>query len=381
MKLHQTTTEFNCGIDLHARNMYICVMNREGKKLLHQNIKGNNFDYFLQIAAPYIHDLTVACESTFNWYWLADACMLNNIKFVLGHALYMRAIHGTKTKNDRVDSEKIAHLLRSNMLPEGHSCSPEKRPVRDLLRRRSILVRHRSGILCHMSESVQIHGQDKLTRQEKRKSSRAAAVPERFVNPLLKFSMKVDTYLARQYDSVIKGIEKEVIAHTRLLGSKEYALLKTVPGTGKTLGLIILYETDDIRRFKNSSHFCSYAMLTPAKATSDGKNVGNQGRKIGNHYLKWAFSEMVVIAKRNPYIKAYSLKLEKKHGKTKANAILRHRFGHVVFNILKHEKVFSIEKFLKGKIDMKKIRNNGKCHKTESLTEPSKDSNISAVIE
>ena len=360
MNLHQTTTEFNCGIDLHAKNMYICVMNKQGKKLLHQNVKGNDFSYFMKIVSPYLHDLTVACESTFNWYWLGDACLANGIKFVLGHALYMKAIHGTKTKNDRVDSEKIAHLLRSNMLPEGFCCSPEKRPVRDLLRRRACLVRHRTGILSHMSESVQVHGQEKLTRQEKRKSSRAEAVPERFVNPVLKFSMKIDAYLARQYDLVIKELEKEVITHTRLLGSKEYALLKTAPGIGKTLGLVILYEIDDIGRFQNSNHFCSYAMLTPSRATSDGKNVGSQGRKIGNHYLKWAFSEMVVIAKRNPFIKKYSNRLEKKHGKGKANAILRHRFGHVIFNMLKHDKVFSIDQFLKGQIDMKKIRDNGR---------------------
>lgn len=373
MNLHQTTTEFNCGIDLHAKNMYVCVMDRSGNKLIHQNVKGNDFDFFLKITASYKHDMTVACESTFNWYWLGDACIKHNIKFVLGHALYMKAIHGTKTKNDRVDSEKIAHLLRSNMLPESYCCSPERRPLRDLLRRRSCLVSHRSGILSHMSESVQVYGQTNLTSQEKRKSTRAEAVPERFTNPLLKFSMQIDTYMANQYDMIINQLEKEVIKHTKLLASKEYALLKTAPGIGKILGLVILYEVDDIQRFTNSNHFCSYSMLSPSDATSDGKNVGKQGRKMGNHYLKWAFSEMVVTSKRNPYIKEYSLKLEKKHGKVKANAILRHRFGHVVYNMLKHDKVFSIDHFLKGKIDMKKIRNNGKCHKVENRTEPSKD--------
>ncbi len=378
MKLHRTTTKFNCGIDLHAQNMYACIMDQTGKKLLHQNIKGNDFEYFLKVAGPYIHDLTLACESTFNWYWLADACTDAGIKFVLGHALYMKAIHGTKTKNDRVDSEKIAHLLRSNMLPEAYCCSPEKRPIRDLLRRRSVLVRHRSGILCHMSESVQVHGQGRLTRLEKSKSSRAEAIPERFVNPALKFSMKIDTYMARQYDLVIKELEKEVIKQTRLLASKEYAILKTSPGIGKTLGLVILYEIDDITRFTTSNNFCSYAMLTPADATSDGKKVGKQGRKMGNHYLKWAISELVVIAKRNPYIHEYADKLENKHGKFKTNAILRHRFGHVIFNMLKHNQVFSIDQFLKGKIDMKKIRNNGRCHKIEHRTEPSEDSIISA---
>ena len=214
-------------------------------------------------------------------------------------------------------------------------------------------------------ERICVHGQEALTRKEKGKSSRAETAPERFVNPSLKFSMKVDTYMARQYDLVIKELEIEVIKHTRLLASKEYAILKTTPGIGRTLGLVILYEIDDITRFTTSNNFCSYAMLTPADATSDGKKVGKQGRKMGNHYLKWAISELVVIAKRNPYIREYASKFENKHGKSKTNAILRHRFGHVIFNMLKRNQVFSIDQFLKGKIDMKKVRNNGRCHKVE----------------
>ena len=118
--LHQTESEFNCGIDLHAKSMYICVMNREGEILVHRNIRNNDFAYFLKVVEPYRHDLTVACECTFNWYWLCDDCYDAKIRFVLGHALYMRIIHGTKTKNDKVDSKKIADLLRGNLLPKAY---------------------------------------------------------------------------------------------------------------------------------------------------------------------------------------------------------------------------------------------------------------------
>ena len=138
MKVHQSSTQYNCGIDLHARCMYICLMNKEGKVLVHKNIKNNDFTYFLKMVAPYRDDLTVACESTFNWYWLADACASAGIKFVLGHALYMKAIHGTKSKNDRVDSEKIAHLLRSNLLPEAYTCRPEPNEERRAARRAAV---------------------------------------------------------------------------------------------------------------------------------------------------------------------------------------------------------------------------------------------------
>jgi len=150
--------------------MYVCIMDIEGKILVHKNVKKNDFNYFLRLADPYRKDLTVACESTFNWYWIFDSCDESGINFVLGHALYMKAIHGTKNKNDKIDSNKIAHLLRSNMLPEAYCCSPEKRPIRDLLRRRIYFVRQRAQLLGHMSSSVQVYGQIPLTSKEKCKS-------------------------------------------------------------------------------------------------------------------------------------------------------------------------------------------------------------------
>ena len=100
MKYYTSTTQFNCGIDLHARQMYVCVMDREGKKLVHTNIKNNDFAYFLKLVAPYRHDLTVCAECMFGWYWLADACQAAGLHFVLAHALYLKAIHGGKNKND-----------------------------------------------------------------------------------------------------------------------------------------------------------------------------------------------------------------------------------------------------------------------------------------
>ncbi len=144
MKYSTSTTHFNCGIDLHARQMYVCLMDRAGKKLVHTNIKNNDFDYFLKLVAPYRHDLTVCAECMFGWYWLADACQAAGLPFVLAHALYLNAIHGGKNKNDRIDSGKIAHLLRSNLIPPvpGGGLSPDGR--RWVPARREFLLHHRA---------------------------------------------------------------------------------------------------------------------------------------------------------------------------------------------------------------------------------------------
>ena len=83
MKYYTSTTEFNCGIDLHARQMYVCVMDRQGQKRVHTNVRDNDFNLFLKLVAPYKHSLTVCCECMFGWYWLADACQNAGLTFVL----------------------------------------------------------------------------------------------------------------------------------------------------------------------------------------------------------------------------------------------------------------------------------------------------------
>ena len=126
MKYYTSTTEFNCGIDLHARQMYVCVMDRQGKKLVHTNVKNNDFEFFLKLIQPYRHDLTVCCECMFGWYWLADKCHEAGLTFVLAHALYLRCMAG-------ISKPASCHTLRqsfaTNLLEAGYDI----RTVRKLL--------------------------------------------------------------------------------------------------------------------------------------------------------------------------------------------------------------------------------------------------------
>ena len=117
MRFYKKQHKYYCGIDLHTRVMYVCITDEKRKysrtlgtlKLTprHLSILSNNTE---KISA-------VAVECVFVWYWLADLCQQLELTFVLGHALYMKAIHGGKVKNDKIDSKKIADLLRSGLLP------------------------------------------------------------------------------------------------------------------------------------------------------------------------------------------------------------------------------------------------------------------------
>ena len=119
MRFYTKQHPFYCGIDLHARTMYVCILSQDGEIVLHRNMPAGP-EPFLKAIAPYRADLVVCVECIFTWYWLVDLCAREGIAFVLGHALYMKAIHGGKAKNDKIDSQKIAVLLRGGMLPQAY---------------------------------------------------------------------------------------------------------------------------------------------------------------------------------------------------------------------------------------------------------------------
>jgi hypothetical protein len=118
-----------CGIDLHARTLYVCILDERGQVLLHQNLRSSP-EAFLEAIEPYRDGLVVAAGCLFTGYWLADLCAREGIAFVLGHVLYRKAIHGGKAKNDRVDALKIATLLRGGMLPQAYVCPAPRRTSR-----------------------------------------------------------------------------------------------------------------------------------------------------------------------------------------------------------------------------------------------------------
>src|SRR2546430_12762677 len=143
MRFDTQQHRFYAGGDLHARTLYLHVLDADGRTCFDQNLPARP-DAFLDAIAPYRDGLVVGVECMFAWYWLADLCAAEGIPFVLGHALYMKAIHGGKTKNDKIDAGKIAGLLRGGMLPQAYGYPAAMRSTRDLLRRRGQLVHLRA---------------------------------------------------------------------------------------------------------------------------------------------------------------------------------------------------------------------------------------------
>ena len=129
MRFYNNQHPFYCGIDLHARSMDVCIVNHDGEMVLHKNMKAAP-EPFLKAIAPYRDRLVVAVACIFPWDWLAALCAHEGMAFVLGHALSMQALHGGKAKNDKIDAQKMAVLLRGGMRPHADVYPAEMRAPR-----------------------------------------------------------------------------------------------------------------------------------------------------------------------------------------------------------------------------------------------------------
>jgi len=325
--------------------MYICVLDQAGEILVHCNLNTSP-DEFLKTVAPCREDLVVACECIFCWYWLADLCAKEGIPFVLGHALYMKAIHGAKVKNDRVDAYKIATLLKFGLLAQGYVYPPRLRGSRGLTRRRTYLARKRADLLSHIQNTNSQYNLPEFGKKIAHKMHRQG-LAEQFADPSVRRSIELDIELIDHYDRLIDKLQDDILRTARVDDPQALHILRTAHGIGQVLSLTILYEIHDIHRFPSVGDFTSYARLVKCARESAGKRQGSSGKKIGNVHLKWAFSEAAVLFLRaNPEGLKYKQRLEKKHGKTKALSILAHKLGRAVYYMLLRGKAFDMKKFL-----------------------------------
>ena len=327
--------------------MDLCIIDQAGETLLHRNMTASP-EALLKAIAPYRDQIVLAAECMFTWYWLADFCAEHGIPFVLGHALYMKAIHGGKAKNDKIAAQKIAVLLRGGMLPQAYVYPAEMRATRDLLRRRMHLARKRGELLAHVQNTNSQYNLPAIGKKIAYKANREG-VAERFADPAVQKSIEVDLALITYYDALLRDVELTIVKTAKHHDAHTLYLLQTVPGIGKILSLVLLYEIHDIARFPRVQDFASYCRLVKCAKESAGKRSGTSGSKIGNAHLKWAFSEAAVLFLRdNPAAQKFLARLEHKHSKGKALTILAHKLARAVYYMLERQTAFDLDTFLRG---------------------------------
>ena len=346
MRYYIENHRHTCGADLHGRNLYLCILDPERNVLLHRRVSCDE-DRLLAMLEPFRDDLIIGVECMFKWYWLADFCADHDIPFVLGHALDMKAVHGAKSGNDRLDAERIARLLHGGLFPVAYVYPRGMRSTRDLMRRRSYLVHQRSALLNHIQITNIQYNLPSLGKIDS--TSKRENIEARFDDPSVRASIEADLAVIELLDVVIARLEKTILKAAKVHDRHALNLIKSVHGIGDVIGLTLLYEIHDIHRFDSLQGFMSYSRLVKCQKTSDGKPKGVGGSKRGNHHIKWAFSEAAALFLRgNPNGQKLHSRLVKKHGKPKALAILAAKLGRALYLMLLRNTPFDLDRFVRA---------------------------------
>jgi transposase len=282
-------------MDLHSNNVVIGVMDLDGKRVATGKVDCD-LKEVVKFLAPYKSQLEqVAVESTYNWYWLVDGLQARQYPVVLANPAGMAQYCGLKHADDTNDAFFLAELLRLKILPTGHIYDAQLRPVRDLLRRRLMLVHHRTALmLSFKSLYTRTTGQEMTLNKLKELEIKEAQ--DLYEHPANQVIAGLQIKHIEQLSESIEKIEKGVLASAREL--PYYAKLATLPGVGRILGMTITLEVGDIKRFAEPGHFASYCRTVAAQRFSNSKKKGENNSKCGNKYLSWAFVEAANFARR-----------------------------------------------------------------------------------
>ena len=329
-------------IDLHSTNNVTVVIDEEDK-IVYQKRLPNDLALILKELSIYQSELQgIVVESTYNWYWLVDGLMEQGYKLHLANTAAIQQYNGLKYTDDNSDARWLAHLLRLGVLPEGYIYPRADRPVRDLLRKRSQLVRQRTTNLLSIQNLVTRNTGSSLSAKRV-KGLDVQQVDELLPNGDLALAVKANLSVMGSADEQTEILERTVTERVKL--RPQFSFLKTVPGIGQILALTIMLETGDIRRFLSVGNYASYCRCVGSQKISNGKKKGQGNTKNGNKYLAWAFVEAAHFAiQYNSRIKSFD---QRKKAKSKAVVAIKavaHKLCRACYYIMRDQVPFNITK-------------------------------------
>jgi len=331
-----------CGIDLHSNNSVV-VITDEMDKVLASRRCPNDLSKIVAVLEPHRAELAgVVIESTYNWYWLADGLMAAGYEVKLANTVAMKRYDGLKHSGDEDDAAHLAHLLRLGILPTGYIHPPCERGLRDLARKRIQLVRSRTAHVLAV---------ENILARELGATLSSNVIKRLTAEQVSTFELSADVALAVKSNvAVIEVLNREVERlEARLLESvrlrPEYALLRSIPGIGEVLAIVIMLETGDIGRFAEVGNFASYARCVDSARYSNGKKKGEGNTRNGNAYLVWAFIEAANFARRfSDEARRFFDKKKAKTNSVVATKALAHKLARASYHILKEKQPFDVKR-------------------------------------
>jgi len=331
-----------CGIDLHSNNSVVVILD-ESDKVIFQKKLDNDLALILKQLSVYKDKITaIAIESTFNWYWLVDGLIEAGYTVKLVNTAAVQTYSGLKHTDDKDDARWLAHLMRLKILPTGFIYPKEERAIRDLLRKRSQLVRQSTTNILSLQNILARNTAQSLSSYKIKKLDDEQA--EKLIkDPNITLSLKSNLNIIRCLQTNITDIETAVLKQTRI--REEFKKLLTVSGIGEVLGLTIMLESGDMSRFPKVGNFSSYCRCVKSERFSNGKKKGEGNRKNGNKYLAWAFIEAANFAIRyNDKVKSFYQKKKAKTNGIIATKAVANKLARACYHILKDQVSFDVNK-------------------------------------
>jgi transposase len=338
----EAVSKLYAGLDLHKSNVFCGIKDQEGKPIWRRRLP-TDLPTILQALEPYRRQLqAVAVESTFNWYWLVDGLQAAGYPVRLANPAAMQQYSGLKQTDDQSDALWLAEMARLAILPEGYIYPKAERPIRDMLRRRLLIVRQATQTLLSLQSMV--------TRQTGQSVSAPALegwthqqVQAAFVDAHSQQTAATMLELLGEQRRLHHLLEKQVLATEKLHGS--FQRLVSIPGIGNILGLTIALETGPIGRFGSAGRYASYCRTVNSRCDSAGKKKGENNRKNGNKYLAWAFVEAANFAQRySPRAQAWFQRKAARAGRVVAVKALACKLAKAAFYVLRDEVDFDEHK-------------------------------------
>jgi transposase len=328
------------GVDYHKKYSYMVVKNEDGH-IEGRGTVNNTKKEVQQFLEPFRPGMAVV-EATRNWGliydWLDE--ILDDV--ALAHPLKVKAIAEARIKTDKISADILADLLRAGLLPRAYAPSKQTRELKNILRQRMFFVRVQTMVKNRIYDILDRHPE--VLCQAPEVSDLFGAVGMQWLsrivlpgtdNGLLASEIELFRFLREkvsQSNSMVEELAKK---------DARAGLLQSIPGIGPFFSVLILYEIDDISRFRDEKKLCAYAGLVPSTHASGGKVFHGRITKTGSKWLRWAAIEAAQTAVRSDSeFNAYYQHIKIKKGTNAAKVATARRLLTIVYRLLKQRRSY-----------------------------------------
>ncbi|MFA6092955.1 MAG: IS110 family transposase [Elusimicrobiota bacterium] len=328
-------------IDLHSNNSVLVVLDEHDHVVLNRRLP-NKLPLILAELVAHRQDIqAIAVESTYNWYWLVDGLMEAGYSVKLVNTAAVKQYDGLKFAGDEHDARHLAHLLRLGILPTGHICPKEDRGVRDLLRKRSQMVRAQTTQLLSIKNLIARNSGQNITSNEIPDLDDSAVLRLCEGDEVRAMAIRSNLTVLLCVHEQVKMLEREVLKRAKL--RPEFEKLLSVKGIGNILAMTIMYEAGDMARFASVGKFSSYGRCVSSSHWSNGKKKGEGNRKNGNKYLAWAFVEAAhFVVRYNERARRFYDRKKAKRNAIVATKAVAHKIARACYHVLRKQVPFDV---------------------------------------